>query len=167
MPAPVVSPIVAMLGQTDLPLLDPGGPQRYGGDGVIAVDAFERVPDPLQARGIRHGLVPLLMLAACAVMTRARSFAAIVWGSRTWHMPLTSGDRPSPVVGHDSRRVAAAVIFDLPPGAEAGLAAGTSDVRQGRRTAGATVRGRGAPPYQPETPPGAAVAEVARATRVA
>lgn len=41
------------------------------------VDAFERVPDPRQARGIRHDLVPLLVVAACAVMTGARSFAAI------------------------------------------------------------------------------------------
>jgi hypothetical protein len=38
---------------------------------------LERVPDPRRARGIRHGLVPLLVLAACAVMTGARSFAAI------------------------------------------------------------------------------------------
>ena len=45
---------------------------------VSLVEAFERVPDPRRARGIRHGLVlPLLVVAACAVMTGARSFAAI------------------------------------------------------------------------------------------
>jgi cobalt-zinc-cadmium efflux system protein len=42
-----------------------------------------------------------------------RLFAPPVWGSRTWHTPLTSGDRRSPAVGHDRRRVAAAVIPDL------------------------------------------------------
>ena len=41
------------------------------------MEAFEHVPDPRQARGLRHPLVPLLVLAACAVMTGARSFAAI------------------------------------------------------------------------------------------
>jgi hypothetical protein len=76
-PAPVVSPIVAVLEQADLPSLDPCDHSGTAGMALSLVDAFERVPDPRQARGIRHGLVPLLMLAACAVMTGARSFAAI------------------------------------------------------------------------------------------
>jgi len=76
-PAVVVSPIVAVLEQADLPPLDPGDRAGTAGVAVSLVEAFERVPDPRQARGIRHGLVPLLVLAACAVMTGARSFAAI------------------------------------------------------------------------------------------
>jgi predicted transposase YbfD/YdcC len=76
-PAVVVSPIVAVLEQADLPALDPGDRAGTAGVAVSLVEAFERVPDPRQARGIRHGLVPLLVLAACAVMTGARSFAAI------------------------------------------------------------------------------------------
>jgi hypothetical protein len=36
-----------------------------------------------------------------------------LWGSRTWHTPLTSGDRRSPAVGHDRRRVTAAVYTDV------------------------------------------------------
>src|SRR4051812_18916638 len=69
-------------------------------------------------------------------------------------MPLTTGDRPSPVVGHDRRRVAAAAVPDLSPYAEAGLAAGTQHLCQGRRAVGVTARGRGAAPCQPETPLG-------------
>jgi predicted transposase YbfD/YdcC len=77
MPAVVVSPIVDVLEQADLPPLDPGDRAGTAGVAVSLVEAFERVPDPRRARGIRHGLVPLLVLAACAVMTGARSFAAI------------------------------------------------------------------------------------------
>jgi predicted transposase YbfD/YdcC len=76
-PAVVVSPIVAVLEQADLPVLHPDDHVGAGAVAVPLVEAFERVPDPRRARGIRHGLVPLLVLAACAVMTGARSFAAI------------------------------------------------------------------------------------------
>src|SRR3954463_15211151 len=76
-PAVVVSPIVAVLEQADLPVLESGDCAGTAGGAVSLVEAFERVPDPRRARGIRHGLVPLLVLAACAVMTGARSFAAI------------------------------------------------------------------------------------------
>ena len=34
-----------------------------------------------------------------------------LWGSRTWHLPLTSGDRPPPqTFRHDRRRVTAGAI---------------------------------------------------------
>src|SRR4051794_6374863 len=69
-------------------------------------------------------------------------------------MLLTSGDRPSPVAGHDPRRVAAVAVPDLSPDAEAGLAARTQNLRQGRRVAGVTARGPGAASHQPETTPG-------------
>jgi DDE_Tnp_1-associated len=76
-PAPAVSPIVAVLEQADLPQLVSG--DRAGTAGVVVslVEAFARVPDPRRARGTRHDLVPLLVVSACAVMTGARSFAAI------------------------------------------------------------------------------------------
>ena len=77
MPAVVVSPIVAVLEQADLPVLESGDCAGTAGVALSLVEAFERVPDPRRARGIRHGLVPLLVVAACAVMTGARSFAAI------------------------------------------------------------------------------------------
>src|SRR3954465_7312149 len=76
-PAVVVSPIVAVLEQADLPVLESGDFAGTAGVALSLVEAFERVPDPRQARGIRHALVPLLVVAACAVMTGARSFAAI------------------------------------------------------------------------------------------
>ena len=77
MPAVVVSPIVAVLEQADLPVLESGDCAGTAGVALSLVEAFERVPDPRRARGIRHGLVPLLVVAACAVLTGARSFAAI------------------------------------------------------------------------------------------
>src|SRR3954469_9135672 len=76
-PAVVVSPIVAVLEQADLPMLESGDCAGTAGVALSLVEAFERVPDPRRARGIRHGLVPLLVVAACAVLTGARSFAAI------------------------------------------------------------------------------------------
>jgi hypothetical protein len=77
-----------------------------------------------------------------------------LWGSRTSQVALSSGDRPSPVVGHDRRRIAAAAVPDLSPDAEAGLTAATQNLCQGRRAVGVTARGRGAAPCQPEPPPG-------------
>src|SRR4051794_15883788 len=68
-PAVVVSPIVAVLEQADLPVLESGDCAGTAGVALSLVEAFDRVPDPRRARGIRHGLVPLLVLAACAVMT--------------------------------------------------------------------------------------------------
>src|SRR4051794_11844167 len=76
-PAVAVSPIVAVLDQADLPSLDPGDHAGTAGVALSLIEAFERVPDPRRARGIRHGLAPLLVLAAGAGMTGARSFAAI------------------------------------------------------------------------------------------
>jgi predicted transposase YbfD/YdcC len=49
-------------------------------DGVVAADVltyFTRVDDPRRRRGVRHGLVSLLAVAAAAVLSGARSFAAI------------------------------------------------------------------------------------------
>jgi len=35
------------------------------------------VPDPRKARGVRHGVLGVLLLGACAVLTGARSFAVV------------------------------------------------------------------------------------------
>jgi predicted transposase YbfD/YdcC len=72
-PAPQVSSIVAALDHPEVPLSAATVP-------VVAlslVDAFAQVPDPRHARGIRHGVLAILLLGACAVLTGARSFAAI------------------------------------------------------------------------------------------
>jgi predicted transposase YbfD/YdcC len=46
--------------------------------GVLSlVEALSQVPDPRKARGVRHGVPAVLPLAGCAVVTGARSFAAI------------------------------------------------------------------------------------------
>jgi predicted transposase YbfD/YdcC len=76
-PALSSSPIVAVLDQPDTDL-----------DAVVAalgteqvalslVDALAAVPDPRKARGVRHGVLGVLLLGACAVLAGARSFTAI------------------------------------------------------------------------------------------
>jgi hypothetical protein len=41
------------------------------------VEALSEVPDPRKARGVRHGVLGVLLLGACAVLTGARSFAVV------------------------------------------------------------------------------------------
>jgi DDE_Tnp_1-associated len=51
------------------------------------------VPDPRAARGRRHPLVAILAMAAAAVLTGARSFAAIAeWAADTPPGPRQSGE---------------------------------------------------------------------------
>ena len=54
-------------------------------DGCVDLfDLFARLPDPRCARGVRHGIAVILTLAAAAVLTGARSYAAIgQWVSQT------------------------------------------------------------------------------------
>lgn len=77
MPALSVSPIVAALQHLEVEH-----------DAVTAapvtevvvlslVEALSQVPDPRKPRGVRHGVLAVLLLGACAVLTGARSFAAI------------------------------------------------------------------------------------------
>ncbi len=73
MPAPAVSPIVAALDQPEVTLDREAAPRVA----LSLVEAFAQVPDPRHARGIRHGVLSILLLGACAVLTGARSFAAI------------------------------------------------------------------------------------------
>ena len=73
MPAMQVSPIVAALDQPEVSL-DRGTVPRVA---LSLVEAFAQIPDPRHARGIRHGVLAIVLLGACAVLTGARSFTAI------------------------------------------------------------------------------------------
>jgi predicted transposase YbfD/YdcC len=68
-----VSPIVAALDQPEVSL-DRDTVPRVA---LSLVEAFGEIPDPRHARGIRHGVPAIMLLGACAVLTGARSFAAI------------------------------------------------------------------------------------------
>src|SRR5690242_8549000 len=72
-PALQVSPIVAALDHPEVTL----DRERVPAVALSLVDAFAEVPDPRKARGIRHGVTAILLLGAWAVMTGARSLAAI------------------------------------------------------------------------------------------
>src|SRR3954453_9824018 len=72
-PAVQVSPIVAALDHPEVSL----DPQSVPAAALSLVEVFGEVPDPRKARGIRHGVAAILLLGACAVLTGARSFAAI------------------------------------------------------------------------------------------
>ena len=39
-------------------------------------EALSQVPDPRKARGVRHGVLAVLLLGVCAVLSGARSFTA-------------------------------------------------------------------------------------------
>src|SRR4051812_49144098 len=72
-PAPAVFPIVAALEHPQVAL----APQTTPAAALSLVAALSEVPDPRKPRGIRHGVLAILLLGACAVLTGARSFAAI------------------------------------------------------------------------------------------
>jgi len=69
------SPTLLAAGQ--LALLGRSGPAlaKVGPEGLL--DALGQVPDPRDPRGIRYPLVPVLAIAVCAMLTGARSYAAI------------------------------------------------------------------------------------------
>jgi predicted transposase YbfD/YdcC len=76
-PALSSSPIVAALDHLEAP------PDRLS-PAVVApmlvlslVEALSAVPDPRKPRGVRHGVLAVLLLGACAVLAGARSFAAV------------------------------------------------------------------------------------------
>lgn len=67
---------------------------------VALLAALRSVPDPRSARGIRHRLASILAVAACAVVTGARSFVAIAeWSAAVPPVLLArvgvDGDPPS------------------------------------------------------------------------
>ena len=77
MPALSVSPIVVALEHLEVEH-DAVMAAPVTEVGVLSlVEALSQVPDPRKPRGIRHGVLAVLLVAACAVLTGARSFAAI------------------------------------------------------------------------------------------
>ena len=111
MPALQVSPIVAALDHPEA-TLDPGAAPVAA---LSLVEAFSEVPDPRHARGIRHGVLAILLLGACAVLTGARSFAAIGEYAHDTGRAILDRLGAGPVVPHAStiRRV----LQDLDPDA--------------------------------------------------
>lgn len=81
MPALSVSPIVAALDQVEVDLdevITAAATESTVPAVVLSlVEALSQVPDPRQARGVRHGVLAVLLLGACAVLSGARSFAAV------------------------------------------------------------------------------------------
>jgi predicted transposase YbfD/YdcC len=110
-PALQVSPIVAALDHPEA-TFDPGAAPVAA---LSLVEAFSEVPDPRHARGIRHGVLAILLLGACAVLTGARSFAAIGEYAHDTGRAILDRLGAGPVVPHAStiRRV----LQDLDPDA--------------------------------------------------
>jgi predicted transposase YbfD/YdcC len=106
-----VSSIVAAFDQSDLTLV----PQIVPTAALSLVDALSEVPDPRKARGIRHAVSAILLLGACAVLTGARSFAAIAEYTHDTGRVLLERLGVGEVVPHEStiRRV----LQDLDPDA--------------------------------------------------
>ena len=111
MPAPAVSPIVAALDHPEVTL----APQTTPAAALSLVEALSEVPDPRKPRGIRHGVLAILLLGACAVLTGARSFAAIAEYAHDTGRTILDLLGVGVVVPHEStiRRV----LQDLDPGA--------------------------------------------------
>jgi predicted transposase YbfD/YdcC len=110
-PVSAVSSIVAAFDQSDLTLV----PQIVPTAALSLVDALSEVPDPRKARGIRHAVSAILLLGACAVLTGARSFAAIAEYAHDTGRVLLERLGVGEVVPHEStiRRV----LQDLDPDA--------------------------------------------------
>jgi hypothetical protein len=70
-PAVTSSPIVAL--SRHLAPLSEVAPQARAG----LLEALESVPDPRKKRGVRHRFAAILFVSVCAVVSGARSFAAI------------------------------------------------------------------------------------------
>jgi predicted transposase YbfD/YdcC len=70
-------PIVAALDHLEAPP-DRVSPAPVAQMVVLSlVEALAAVPDPRKPRGVRHGVLAVLLLGACAVLTGARSFVAV------------------------------------------------------------------------------------------
>jgi predicted transposase YbfD/YdcC len=102
-PAPAVSPIVAALDHPEVSLDREAVPRVA----LSLVEAFSEIPDPRHARGIRHGVLAIMLLGACAVLTGARSFAAIGEYAHDTGRTILDRLRVGAVVPHSStiRRV--------------------------------------------------------------
>jgi predicted transposase YbfD/YdcC len=76
-PALSVSPIVAALDHLEVERDVVSAAPIAEASVLSLVEALAQVPDPRKARGVRHGVLAVLLLGACAVLTGARSFAAV------------------------------------------------------------------------------------------
>lgn len=99
MPALSSSPIVAVLDQP--------GPLPDEPTTLSLVQALAGVPDPRAARGIRHGVLSVLLISACAVLAGARSYAAIAEYAHDTGREVLDHLQVSTVAPHEStiRRV--------------------------------------------------------------
>ena len=76
------SPIATLVAQL------PGDPVLSPSPGEL-LEVFAAVPDPRNRRGIRHHFTGILVIAVCAVLAGARSFAAVAeWAADTAAAPL-------------------------------------------------------------------------------
>ena len=69
--------------------------------------ALAQVPDPRAARGVRHGVLSVLLISACAVLAGARSYAAIAEYDHDSRRDVLDALQIGPVAPHAStiRRV--------------------------------------------------------------
>ena len=87
-----VLPIVAALDQLEV---DPDRVSTVAaapGGRVVAGRRLSEVPDPRKARGVRHGVLAVLTLSACAVLAGARpTLAALAATERCYPRTRTLG----------------------------------------------------------------------------
>lgn len=78
-PVPALSslPIVAALDHVEVPLDEVTAPMPAGAVVSSLVEALSRVPDPRAARGVRHGVLAVSLIGACAVLAGARLLVAV------------------------------------------------------------------------------------------
>ncbi|SFO52154.1 DDE_Tnp_1-associated, partial [Pseudonocardia ammonioxydans] len=72
MPALSVSPIVAALDQVEVDLdevIATAATEPAPAVMLSLVEALSQVPDPRKARGVRHDVLAVLLLGACAVLS--------------------------------------------------------------------------------------------------
>jgi len=70
-------PIVAALDHLEVPPDQVKAPLLPPMVVLSLVEALSAVPDPRKPRGVRHGVLAVLLLGACAVLAGARSFTAV------------------------------------------------------------------------------------------
>lgn len=111
MPALSVSPIVAALDHLEVEHDAVSAAPMADAAVLSLVEVLSQVGDPRKARGVRHGVLAVLLLAACAVLTGARSFAAVAEYAHDSGHAVLAALGVGAVVAHEStiRRVLQAV----------------------------------------------------------
>ena len=135
MPAPSSSPSALLDAVTEVGL--PPGPLDAAAS-ISLLRALADVPDPRRARGRRHGLQSVLLLAVGAVLAGARSYAAIAqWAAHAEQTVAVVGPTPHATT---FGRVLAAVD---PAALQRALTGWVLDRREGRRPQAGHARPRG------------------------